>query len=33
MLRAGVVRPSIDVAKAYSLRFVNRKVGLDLRGK
>jgi NitT/TauT family transport system substrate-binding protein len=33
MLRAGVVKPSIDVAKAYSLQFVNRKVGLDLRGK
>src|SRR5271166_4910899 len=33
MLRAGVVRPSLDIAKFYSLQFVNRKVGLDLRGK
>jgi NitT/TauT family transport system substrate-binding protein len=33
MLRAGVVKPSIDVAKTYSLQFVNRKVGLDLRGR
>jgi len=33
MVRAGVVKPSIDVSKAYTLQFVNRKVGLDLRGK
>src|SRR5438067_9999978 len=33
MVRAGVVKPSIDVGKAYTLVFVNRKVGLDLRGK
>ena len=33
MVRAGVVKASIDAAKAYSLQFVNRKVGLDLRGK
>jgi NitT/TauT family transport system substrate-binding protein len=33
MVRAGAVKPSIDVAKAYSLQFVNRKVGLDLRAK
>jgi NitT/TauT family transport system substrate-binding protein len=33
MLRAGVVRPSLDIAKGYSLQFVNRKVGLDLREK
>jgi NitT/TauT family transport system substrate-binding protein len=33
MVRAGVVKPSIDVGKAYTLSFVNRKVGLDLRGK
>ncbi len=31
MVRAGVVKPSIDVAKAYTLQFVNRGVGLDLR--
>jgi NitT/TauT family transport system substrate-binding protein len=33
IVRAGVVKPSIDVNKAYTLQFVNRKVGLDLRGK
>jgi len=31
MLRAGVVKPSIALAKAYTLQFVNKKVGLDLR--
>jgi NitT/TauT family transport system substrate-binding protein len=33
MVRAGVVKSSIDLRKAYSLQFVNRKVGLDLRPK
>jgi NitT/TauT family transport system substrate-binding protein len=33
MVRARVVRPSLDIAKAYSLQFVNRKVGLDLQVK
>jgi NitT/TauT family transport system substrate-binding protein len=33
MVRAGVVKPSIDLAKAYALQFVNQKVGLDLRPK
>jgi NitT/TauT family transport system substrate-binding protein len=33
MVRAGVVKPSLDVAKSYTLRFVNKKVGLDLRPK
>ena len=33
MVRAGVVKPSIDLRKAYTLQFVNRKVGLDLRPK
>jgi NitT/TauT family transport system substrate-binding protein len=33
MLRAGVVRPNIDFRKAYTLRFVNKGVGLDLRPK
>jgi NitT/TauT family transport system substrate-binding protein len=33
MLRAGVVRPGIDFRKAYTLRFVNKGVGLDLRPK
>jgi NitT/TauT family transport system substrate-binding protein len=33
MVRAGVVRPDIDFRKAYTLRFVNKGVGLDLRPK
>jgi NitT/TauT family transport system substrate-binding protein len=33
MVRAGVVKPSVDPAKSYTLRFVNKKVGLDLRLK
>jgi NitT/TauT family transport system substrate-binding protein len=33
MVRAGVVKPSLPLAKAYTLQFVNRKVGLDLRPK
>src|SRR3954452_19929281 len=31
MVRARVVKPSIDLAKAYTLQFLNQKVGLDLR--
>lgn len=31
MVRAGVVRRDIDYRKAYTLRFVNKGVGLDLR--
>jgi NitT/TauT family transport system substrate-binding protein len=33
MVRAGVVRSTIDYKKAYTLRFVNKAVGLDLRPK
>ncbi|MGJ4939878.1 ABC transporter substrate-binding protein [Bradyrhizobium sp. HKCCYLS1011] len=33
MVRAGVVKPSIDYRKSYTLRFVNKGVGLDLRPK
>ncbi len=33
MVRAGVVKPDIDFRKAYTLRFVNKGVGLDLRPK
>jgi NitT/TauT family transport system substrate-binding protein len=33
MVRAGVVRSDIDFRKAYTLRFVNKAVGLDLRPK
>ena len=31
MVRAGVVRPTVDFRKSYSLRFVNKTVGLELR--
>jgi NitT/TauT family transport system substrate-binding protein len=33
MVRAGVVKPSNALDKAYTLQFVNKKVGLDLRPK
>lgn len=33
MARAGVVRRDIDFRKAYTLRFINKGVGLDLRPK
>jgi len=33
MVRAGVVRPDIDYRKAYTLRFINKGIGLDLRPK
>ena len=33
MVRAGVVRRDIDFRKAYTLRFVNKAVGLNLRPK
>ena len=33
MVRADVVKPSVDLAKSYTLQFVNKKVGLDLRPK
>ena len=33
MVRAGVVRPDIDYRLAYTLRFANKGVGLDLRPK
>ena len=31
MVRVGVTRPALDFRKSYTLRFVNKKVGLDLR--
>jgi NitT/TauT family transport system substrate-binding protein len=31
MVRAGVAKPSIDVSRAYTLAFVNKRVGIDLR--
>jgi len=33
MVRAGVVKRDVDFRKAYTLRFVNKTVGLDLRPK
>jgi NitT/TauT family transport system substrate-binding protein len=33
MVRAGVVKPSLALDKAYTLQFVNKKGGLDLRPK
>jgi NitT/TauT family transport system substrate-binding protein len=33
MVRAGVVRPDIDYRKSYTLRFINKGVGIDLRPK
>ncbi len=33
MVRAGVVKPDIDFRKSYTLRFVNKGVGLELRPK
>ncbi|MGA7998706.1 MAG: ABC transporter substrate-binding protein, partial [Bradyrhizobium sp.] len=33
MVRAGVVRPDVEFRKAYTLRFINKGVGLDLRPK
>ena len=33
MVKAGVVKPDIDYKKAYTLQFVNKGVGLDLRPK
>jgi len=33
MSRAGVVKPTIDYRKSYTLRFVNKGVGVDLRPK
>jgi NitT/TauT family transport system substrate-binding protein len=33
MVKAGVVHADIDYRNAYSLRFVNKGVGLDLRPK
>ena len=31
MVKAGVVKASLDYRKAYTLQFVNKKVGMDLR--
>lgn len=31
MAKAGVVKPGLDISKGYTLRFVNKGVGVDLR--
>ena len=31
MVKAGVVADGIDISKAYTLQFVNKGVGLDLK--
>ncbi len=33
MVKAGVVKPGLDYKKAYTLQFVDKGVGLDLRPK
>ena len=33
MARAGVVKPALDYKQAYTLQFVNKGVGVDLRPK
>jgi len=33
MVRAGVTKPNLDYRKGYTLQFVNKRVGLDLRPK
>ena len=33
MVRAGVAKPGLDYRKSYTLQFVNKKVGLNLRPK
>jgi NitT/TauT family transport system substrate-binding protein len=33
MVRAGVVKASTDYKRAYTLRFVNKNVGAELRPK
>jgi NitT/TauT family transport system substrate-binding protein len=33
MVRAGVVKPTVDYRQSYTLQFVNKKVGLELRPK
>jgi NitT/TauT family transport system substrate-binding protein len=33
MVKAGVVKADLDYRKSYTLRFVNKKVGMDLRRK
>ena len=33
MVRAGVVKADLDYTKAYTLQFVNKRVGLELRPK
>jgi NitT/TauT family transport system substrate-binding protein len=31
MVRAGVVKANIDYRKSYTLQFINKRLGVDLR--
>jgi NitT/TauT family transport system substrate-binding protein len=33
MVRARVVKPTVDFRKSYSLRFVNKGVGMEIRSR
>jgi NitT/TauT family transport system substrate-binding protein len=33
MVRAGVVKPTLDWRRAFTTQFVNKRVGIDLRPK
>jgi len=33
MVRSGVTKPGLDYHKGFTLQFVDKKVGLDLRPK
>ncbi|RAI44009.1 ABC transporter substrate-binding protein [Rhodoplanes roseus] len=33
MVKAGVVKPTVDFRRSYTLQFVNKRVGIDLRPK
>ncbi|MFL4979762.1 MAG: ABC transporter substrate-binding protein, partial [Xanthobacteraceae bacterium] len=33
MVRAGVIKPDLDYRKSYTLQFVNKRVGVELRPK
>ncbi|HEY4142508.1 MAG TPA: ABC transporter substrate-binding protein [Pseudolabrys sp.] len=33
MVRAGVVKPGLDIKRGYTLQFVNKRVGIELRPK
>ena len=33
MVRAGVIKAGLDYRKSYTMQFVNKKVGIELRPK